>query len=99
MPPVPSQTPSPSDPTALDRLVAVFGSQKALCEIAGRGQSTVSGWADRGVPAELARVFRDAARARGLTLSLDEVYDWIDGDAWRRGAAKKGAAARKSRAA
>ena len=91
----------PSAPavTALDRLVALFGSQKAVGEIAGRKQSTVSGWAERGVPAELARVFRLAARKRGLTLSLDEFHDWIDEDAARAAASGKKPAPARRRAA
>ena len=56
------------------KIIDKFGSQTALAEIMGKGQSTVAHWAKTGViPAKWHSPILDAARSRGISLSSDDL--------------------------
>jgi len=56
------------------KVIDKFGSQTALAEIIGKGQSTVAHWAKTGViPAKWHGPILDAARSRGISLSPDDL--------------------------
>lgn len=56
------------------RVIDKFGSQTALAEVIGKGQSTVAHWAKTGViPAKWHGSILDAARSRGILLSSDDL--------------------------
>lgn len=56
------------------KVIDKFGSQTALAEVIGKGQSTVAHWAKTGViPAKWHGPILDAARSRGILLSSDDL--------------------------
>lgn len=81
--------PSPaSRRSALQRITERLGGrQLTVAACAGRRQSTVSGWENRGVPADLALTIAQNARARGYALTAEEILVWIAED---RAAASRG---------
>lgn len=86
----PATSPAGAGRSAYERLVERFGSQARLVEASGRAQSTVAGWAERGVPLDAAEAIEAGAARRGVDLSFEELARWIRAD---RAQQRAGAAA------
>jgi hypothetical protein len=54
-------------------LITKLGGYRAVAEAVGRSPSRVHRWQDEGIPAQSWRAVVEAARSRGLSLTLDDL--------------------------
>ncbi len=64
----------------VDKLVRLFGSQKAVAEIAQCSPNSVSNWRKRGVPLKSAKAISDNAHLKNVDITMQQIVDWIDID-------------------